>query len=210
VIYRPLRERRSSLVILAMSSLAMAFFIRSFIYLGWGADFRFFYPGRPRPAIDLIFGIRVRPDQLFIFGLTVVLIFLLYLLLEKTKIGKAMRATADNIDLARVTGINTDQIIFWTWFIGGTLAAIGGIMYGLDAQLRPEMGFFFLIPLFAAVIVGSIGNPYGALAGAFLIGIVWQVSTAFISPTYGPGMAFLIMILVLIIRPQGIFGRPGG
>lgn len=208
-VYARLRARRSPPVILAMASLGVAFFVRSLIYIIWGADFSFFYVGRARPSVELLAGIRVRTDQLFILGLALVLIVLVYLLLEKTKVGKAMRATADNPDLARVSGINTDRVVLWTWLIGGALAGAGGVMYGLDTQLRPEMGWWLLLPLFASVILGTIGNPYGALAGALVIGIVWQVSTAFINPAYGPGVAFLVMILVLLFRPQGIFGKPG-
>ncbi len=210
VLYRPLRRRRSSSVILAMASLGAAFFVRSVIYLGWGADFEYYYWGRTRPALELPLGIRVRPDQLFILGLALLLVFLIYLLLEKTKMGKAMRATADNPELARVTGINTERVILWTWMIGGALAGAGGVMLALDSSLRPEMGWFFLLPMFAAVILGSIGNPYGALVGGLIIGVVIQVSSAFLNPAYGPGVAFLIMIIILLVRPQGIFGRPGG
>ena len=210
LIYRNLRRRASASVILAMSSLGMAFFVRSILYLVWGADFRFYYWGRARLALRLPLGIRVRPDQLFILGLALLLIVLLYLLLERTKMGKAMRATADNPELARVTGIDTGSVIRWTWMIGGGLAAAGGIFLGLDAQLRPEMGWWLLLPMFAAVILGGIGNPYGALAGGLIIGITQQVSTAFIKTTYKPGVAFLIMIVILLVRPQGLFGGRGG
>jgi branched-chain amino acid transport system permease protein len=210
LVFRRLRAQRSPPVILAMAALGSAFFVRSLIYLAWGADFTNFYTGRPRPAVELFAGIRVRPDQLFILGLALLLIFLVYLLLERTKMGKAMRATADNPDLARVTGIDTEGVIRWTWLVGGALAGAGGVMYGLDAQLRPEMGWWLLLPLFAAVILGTIGNAYGALLGAMIIGIAWQVSSAFLDPAYGPGVAFMVLILVLLFRPQGIFGRPGG
>ena len=209
-VFRRLRANRTPPVIMAMAALGAAFLLRSIIYLLWGADFAFYYVGRPRPAFELFAGIRVRPDQLFILGLALLLIFLVYLLLERSKMGKAMRATADNPDLARVTGIDTESVIRWTWLLGGGLAAAGGVMYGLDAQLRPEMGWWLMLPLFASVILGTIGNAYGALVGALIIGIVWQTSTAFLNPAYGPGMAFLVLILVLLFRPQGIFGKPGG
>ena len=208
-VYRPLRHRGSAPIYLAMSSLAIAFGLRAVVYLGWGADFRFFYPGRPRPAFDLIAGIRVRPDQLFILGLALVLIIAVYLLLERTKMGKAMRATADNPELARVAGIDVERVALFTWMIGGGLAGIGGAMYGLDAQLRPEMGWWLLLPLFASVILGTIGNPYGALAGGLIIGVTWQVSSAFLNPAYGPAVAFVLMILVLLVRPEGLFGVRG-
>lgn len=207
VAFRPLRRSRSQSVMMAMAALGLAFGIRSLIYIVFGADFAFYYTGRSRPAVELFAGVRVRPDQLFILGLALVFIVLVYLMLERTKIGKAMRAASDNLDLARISGINIDRVVLWTWMVGGALAAAGGVMYGLDAQLRPEMGWFLLLPLFASVILGTIGNPYGALAGAFIIGIVWQVSTAFLNPAYGPGVAFLVMVLVLLVRPEGLFGR---
>ncbi|NIR29214.1 MAG: branched-chain amino acid ABC transporter permease [Gammaproteobacteria bacterium] len=209
-IYRRLRLRKASLVLFAMASLGMAFFLRSIVYLIFGSDFHFYYLGRANPALHLPFGVRVQADQLFILGLAFFLVFLIYLLLEKTKMGKAMRATADNPELAQVRGINTEQVIAWTWMIGGALAAAGGVMYGLSSQLRPEMGFWLLLPMFAAVIMGGIGNPYGALAGALIIGVAQQVSTAFLNPAYGPGVAFALMVLTLVLRPQGLFGREGG
>ena len=117
-----------------------------------------------------------------------------------------MRATADNPDLARISGINIERIISWTWGIGGGLAGAAGILYGIDVQIHPGLGWNFLLPLFAATILGTIGNMYGAILGGLIIGVVQQLSTAFILPTYKPAVAFLFMILVLLIRPKGIFG----
>ncbi len=209
-IYRRLRARRTMSVVIAMASLGVALLVRSIIYISWGGDFSFYYAGRARPATaELFMGIRVRPDQLFILGLAVVFIILIWFVLERTRLGKAMRATADNPDLARISGINTDRVVMWTWFIGGALAGASGVMYGLDAQLRPEMGWFLLLPLFASVILGTLGNPYGALVGALVIGVAWQVSSAFLNPAYGPAVAFVVMIIVLLFRPQGLFGKAG-
>jgi branched-chain amino acid transport system permease protein/neutral amino acid transport system permease protein len=134
------------------------------------------------------------------------LVILLYLFLQRTKMGKAMRATADNMELARVSGIDTERVIIWTWGIGGALAAAGGMLYGIDVQLHPGMGWHFLLPLFAATILGGIGNMYGALVGALVMGVAQQVSTAYLLPTYKPAVAFMVMILILLVRPQGIFG----
>ncbi len=209
-IYQKLRKRRAGPVVLAMASLGAALLVRSIIYLGWGADFSFYYSGRARPAVELFSGISVLPDQLFILGMSVFFIIIIWFLLSMTKLGKSMRATADNADLARISGINTGSVITYTWLIGGALAGASGVMYGLYAQLRPEMGWFLLLPLFAAVILGTIGNPYGALVGALVIGIGWQVSSAFLNPAYGPAVAFVLMILVLLFRPQGLFGKAGG
>ena len=206
----PLRRRGSPPAILAMSALAAAFLLRSLVYIGWGADFRFYYLGRPRPTLNLAGGLRVRPDQLFILALAVVLVAAVYLFLERSRTGKAMRATADNPDLARVSGIDTEAVARWTWVLGGALAGVGGVLLGLDSQLRPEMGWALLLSLFAAVILGGIGNAYGALAGGVVLGVAQQVATGFVNPAYAPGVAFLILVAVLLVRPQGLFGRPGG
>ena len=210
LLYRRLRVRKAHLVLFAMASLAMEFFLRSWIYLLWGPDFHFYYTGRANPALDLPLGVRLRADQIFILGLAFVLVILIYLLLERTRMGKAMRATADNPELAQVRGIDTERVIAQTWMLGGALAAAGGAMYGLSSQLRPEMGFFLLLPMFAAVIMGGIGNPYGALLGALIIGIATQVSAAFLNPAYGPAVAFVLLVITLLVRPQGLLGRAEG
>lgn len=206
VIYRKLRRKGSSAVILAMSALGASFIIRMTILIIWGSDYILFRPGVLRFAIQLPLGVKIRPDQIFLVLAVIFLVTILHLFLQRTKMGKAMRATADNVDLARISGIDTERIIMWTWGIGGALAAAGGILYGIDVQLHAGMGWNFILPLFAAAILGTIGNIYGALLGGFVIGIAQQVSTAFILPTYKPAVAFFIMILILLFRPQGIFG----
>ena len=207
ILYRKLRQKGSGVVIFAMSSLGAAFILRMIILILWGADSLFYKPGLMRPALQLPMGIKIRPDQILILFTVFILIGLLHLFLQNTKMGKAMRATADNMELALVSGINTEKIIIWTWGIGGAMAAAGGILYGIDVQLHPYMGWNFLIPLFAATILGTIGNMYGALVGGLVIGVAQQVSTAFLMPTYKPAVAFIIMILILLFRPKGIFGE---
>jgi branched-chain amino acid transport system permease protein/neutral amino acid transport system permease protein len=206
ILYRKLRQKKSGPVILAMSSLGAAFILRMLILIFWGADTIIYRPGLLRPAIELPFGIKMRPDQILILILVFILVGSLHLYLQKSKMGKAMRATADNMELALVSGINTERVIILTWGIGGALAAAGGILYGIDVVLHPYMGWNFLIPLFAATILGTIGNMWGALVGGLVIGIVQQLSTAFLLPTYKPAVAFMAMILILLIRPKGIFG----
>jgi branched-chain amino acid transport system permease protein len=207
ILYQPLRRKRSSPVILAMSALGASFIIRMIILILWGADYLFYRPGVLRPAIELPWGIKIRPDQILIVLTVLSLVVLLYLFLQRTKMGKAMRATADNMELARVSGIDTERVIKWTWGIGGGLAAAGGILYGIDVQLHAGMGWNFLLPLFAATILGGIGNMYGALVGGLVMGVAQQVSTAYLLPTYKPAVAFIVMIIILLVRPQGIFGR---
>ena len=207
ILYRKLRIKGSGPVMLAMSSLGAAFIIRMIILIVWSSDSLFYRPGLLRPALELPLGIKIRPDQILILFAVFALVSLLHLFLQNTKMGKAMRATADNMELALISGIDTERIIIWTWGIGGALAAAAGILYGIDVQLHPYMGWNFLIPLFAATILGTIGNIYGALIGGLTIGIAQQVSTAFLLPTYKLAVAFIIMILILLIRPQGIFGK---
>ena len=150
----------------------------------------------------------MKPDQIFIMIVAVALSVMLYLFLRYTKIGKAMRATSDNSSLARVTGINTERVILWTWVIGVSLAAIAGALAGIENKfITPELGWQMLLSIFAAVILGGLGNPYGAIAGGLVVGISEEVSTAFISTGYKPAVAFVILILMLLIRPTGLLGR---
>jgi len=206
ILYQQLRRKGSAAVTMAMSALGASFIIRMAIMIIWGADFRFYKPGLMRPAIHLPLGVKIRPDQILILITVAFLVTMLHIFLRKTKLGKAMRATADNPDLARISGINIERIISWTWGIGGCLAGAAGILYAIDVQLHPVLGWNFLLPLFAATILGTIGNMYGALLGGLIIGVAQQLSTAFLLPTYKPAVAFLFMILVLLIRPKGIFG----
>ncbi len=206
ILYRKLRMKNSGPVMMAMSSLGAAFILRMILLILWGADSLFYRPGLMRQALDLPLGITIMPDEILILAVVFVLIILLHLFLQKTKMGKAMRATSDNQPLALISGINTEHIIMWTWGIAGALAGAGGILYGIDVQLNPYMGWDFLLPLFAATILGTIGNIYGALVGGLIMGVAQQMSTQFITPTYKPAVAFIIMIIILLIRPKGIFG----
>jgi branched-chain amino acid transport system permease protein/neutral amino acid transport system permease protein len=206
ILFRNLRNKGSNRVIMAMSALGASFIIRMTVMILWGADFRLYRPGILRQFLKLPLEIRIRPDQILIIGVVVVLVLSLHLFLKNTRLGKAMRATSDNMDLARISGIDIERIIIWTWGIGGALAAAAGILYGIDIQLNPGMGWRFLLPLFAATILGSIGNIYGALVGGLVVGVVQQVSTAFLPATYKPAVAFAILILILLVRPKGIFG----
>jgi branched-chain amino acid transport system permease protein len=205
LVYRRMRRLRVPSVMLGMASLAVAFILRSLIYIAWGPDFHFYAPGL-RPMLRLPLGIKLRPDQIFIIIVTWTLVVLLYLFLQQTKMGKALRAMADNPDLARISGIPTEQMTTWTWIIGGGMAAAGGILLGIDSQVRPEMGWILLLALFAAVTLGGIGNAYGALIGGLVIGIVQQVSTQWLLPAYKPAVAFAVLILILLLRPRGILG----
>jgi len=210
LVYRPLRRRGSGIVIFAIASLGIAIAMRSLILIFWGSQQRFYAPGI-RPTTDLPFDVRIVTDQIFIFFVAMLLAALVYVLLFRTKLGKAMRAMADNPDLAEVSGINTEQVIRWTWLIGGALVAVAGVMLALQAQLKPELGFILLLPLFAATILGGIGSPQGAFVGAMIVGITQEVFAVVgpdigISSGYKFSVAFVILILILLLRPRGLFG----
>lgn len=220
LIYRRLRQRGSGIVIFAMVSLGIAIVARSVILILWGPEPRFYVPGI-FPAHEFPFGIKLKADQIFIFATVAIVAILVYLLLFRTRIGKAMRATSDNPELARVSGIDTDQVIRWTWAIGGALVAVAGVLLAIQAQLKPELGFAILLPLFAAAILGGIGSPQGALIGAMIVGITQEVSLGVelsiagrdilpqilpVAPGYKFAVAFVILILILLVRPQGLFG----
>lgn len=202
-LYRLFREKGS--IILLIASVGVALFLRNVILLFWGPDLTYY--SRAIQISHLILpGIRLNNIDVMIIMVTAALIVLVHLFLKLTNIGKAMRASSDNMELAEVAGIDTQRVIVWTWCVGTALAVIGGIMLGMENGLRPPMGWELLLPLFAAAILGGIGQPYGAMAGGLIIGIAQEVSTGFLSTAYKPAVAFIIMILVLLIRPQGIFG----
>ena len=210
LVYRPLRRRHSGFVIFAIASLGIAIAMRSLMLIFWASSPRFYAPGI-RPTTDLPFDVRIVTDQIFIFFAAMLLALLVYLLLFRSKLGKAMRAMSDNPDLAQVSGINTDQIVTWTWVIGGSLVAVAGVLLALQAQLKPELGFVLLLPLFAATILGGIGSPQGAFVGAMIVGISQEVFAAVgpdigISSGYKFSVAFIILIIILLLRPRGLFG----
>ncbi len=200
-VYRRLRKVKP--VILLIASVGIALILRSVIQLVWGSGNRVYEAGIQMPHLWM--GLRIQNDHLIIVGGTILLVIALHLFLQKTKVGKAMRAMSDNSDLAQVTGIDVNRIIIWTWIIGGGLAAVAGIFLAMDTRLHPVMGWRLLLPVFAAAILGGIGRPYGAIAGGIIIGLVQEYSTPFLSPAYKPAIAFALMILVLIVRPTGIF-----
>jgi branched-chain amino acid transport system permease protein/neutral amino acid transport system permease protein len=206
LVYKRMRRAGAHFITAFIASIGVAWALRGFIYIIWGADFHFYTEGL-RPVVFLPAGIKLRVDEIFIMIVAWAAVAAVYLFLGRTKTGKALRALADNPSLARVSGINVERMLIWAWGIAGMLVAIAGILYGIETQLRPEMGWIFLLPLFAAVILGGKGSITGALAGGLVMGIAQQVSTLFLVPTYKPAVAFIIMILVLIFRPKGIFGR---
>lgn len=196
------RLRRTAPVILLFSSFGVALMLRAVIEIVWGPDTVVYDTAIQAPWV--IGGLRIKPDHLTIVVGAIVLVAALHLFLQHTRTGKAMRAMADEPDLARVTGINTEQVILWTWVIGGGLAAAAGIFLALDTRLVPLLGWNLLLPVFAAAILGGIGQPYGAIFGGLVIGIATEMSTLVIEPVYKPAVAFAIIVVMLIWRPTGL------
>jgi len=211
LVYRPLRRRRAGVVILAVASLGLAIGLRSLMLMVWGPNPRLYVEG-VFPAHRFPFGVLLKSDQVFTFAVAVALAGLVYLLLFRTRLGKAMRALADNPDLARVSGIDTERVTVATWALAGALMAVAGVLLALQAQLNPQLGFVVLLPVFAAAILGGIGNPVGALLGAMVVAtaqetsVGWEIFGRQLDPTYKPGVAFVILIAILLLRPRGLLG----
>lgn len=128
-----------------------------------------------------------------------------HLLLTFTRIGKMMRATSDNPALARASGIATARVLAATWFLSAAIGALGGVLLAMtQIALQPVMGWSFLLVVFAAVLLGGIGNPYGAMLGSLIVGLGIELGTSYLSPDYGHAFAFAILVLVLLIRPSGL------
>ena len=204
-VFRPLRARGGGFITMAIASLGIGIMVRAIVQMIWGPSPERYTTGIQH-AITIFWDLKVKPDQFFIVALTIVLAAAVYLLLYRTKLGKAMRATADNPQLAEVAGIETERVRQWTWVTAGALIAIAGIMLALQSQLRFNSGFTLIVPLFAATILGGIGNPIGAFLGGMVVGISQEVSTEWINTGLKPGVPFLILILMLLVRPRGLLG----
>ncbi len=129
------------------------------------------------------------------------------LMLRYSTLGKRMRALSDNLELAETSGIDTSRVILWTWILAAGFAGLAGVLYGATTQLQPDMGVELLLPIFAVVVLGGIGNAFGALAAGVLLGVVIEWSTLVFDERWKFAIGFVVLILVLVIRPQGIFGK---
>jgi branched-chain amino acid transport system permease protein len=202
IAFRPMRNRRP--FSLAIASIGVAFVLENVVRFAWGNDFRAYDVPVTRAAS--VAGLRVGSDQLLILGAAVVLMVLAQTFLLRTRLGIAMRATADNPLLAAVKGVPTDRVIAVATFGGGALAGGAGVFLGLDASIDPLMGGGLIISVFAAAILGGIGSAPGALAGAMIVGVVEEAGTLFVPPTYKSAIGFVIILAVLLVRPSGLAG----
>lgn len=191
---------------MVFASFGIALLLRHTIVLLWGSN-PIYYSNELQFAMVLPGNVKVMPDQVFLLGLTIAVVFGLHLFMTRSRTGIAMRGVAENPDLARVSGVNVNRIIRMVWIIGASGAACAGVLYGLTVQLRPELGFSLILPLFAAAILGGAGSLYGAVIGGLLVGLSENLSVMIIPTTYKPAVPFMLILLILYFRPQGLFGE---
>lgn len=230
--YKPLREKGAKPVVLVMASIGVTLMLQGSIRLFAGTGSRDLLLGAPKTIFRLPTGGRdivLTEPQIMLFALTILAVVSLHLFLTRSRLGKAMRAVSDDPDLARVSGIPLNVVVRATWIIGGSLAAIAGTMLALDVQLKPDLAYNILLPIFASAILGGIGQPYGAVAGGYVVGFAetlavfnfsvllrpfksmlpsWYeipASLTFVATEYRLIVPFVILVVVLIYRPTGIF-----
>jgi branched-chain amino acid transport system permease protein len=208
-VWKPMRRRRSSLTSMMIVSIGIALGVRYVYQFFFGARFKSYSNFGKQSAFSLG-PLSLTPRGLWIIAICIGLSVATSAWLLYTRQGRAIRAVADNPSLASSTGINSDNVIAYVWLVGGALAGIGGILYGLEFGVQWDMGFRLLLLMFAAVTLGGLGNPFGAIIGSVVIGVfvelwAWLIPAASELKTIG---AMLILIIVLLVRPQGLLGSP--
>ena len=209
LLFRRLRSQGSITLVIASFGAALA--LRNLL-MYWYGGVPQYYTQTLQISIPLIprsigGGLRVTADQMLVLALTLATVTALHLFLRRSTLGRAMRATAINPALARVAGIDPERILRATWIIGGMLAAVAGVFAGITVQMRPTMGVDLLLPLFAAVVLGGIGSVWGAVLGGFIVGLAESASVSIVGAQYRAAAAFVVLILILLVRPTGLFGE---
>ena len=206
VMWRPMRERKAGLLQLLLMTIGLAFVLRNGIQFVAGTEPRALEVDVSSSVTFL--DLRIGETELIVVLLGFATLVAIALMLRFTSLGKQMRALSDDFDLAETTGINTDRSVLVTWIFAAGSAGLAGVLYtSAIGTLTPNIGFFLLLSLFAAVILGGIGNAYGALAGGLIIGLAQEWSTLLFDARWKVAVGFAVLILVLIVRPEGIFGR---
>ena len=233
-VFRFYRLQRSAPVVLAIVSVGVMFVLNGVVRVIIGPDDRSFSDGARylinarefKSLTGLAEGLSIRTSQVLTLALAVIAVAALFWFLRRTRAGKAMRAYSDNEDLALLSGVEPDRVVLLTWAIAASLAAIAGTLYGLDKSFQPFTYFQLLLPMFAAAIVGGIGQPHGAIAGGFLVAFSEIALTypykkflgyllpddvrpagllQLLSTDYKLSVSFVILVVVLLWRPTGLF-----
>ena len=203
--YRPVR--RESRLTLLITAIGVSLLIENGAQLVFGPDPKFFPSLAPR-ADFIVAGVRLTSEQITVIVVSLLLMLLLHFFIRKTRTGKAMRAVSFSLDAARLMGISTDWIIAVTFALGSALAAAAGVLIGMQIpKIDPLMGIMYGLKAFVAAVLGGIGNVPGAVLGGLLIGTSEVMVVGYLSSTYRDAIAFGILILVLLLRPQGLLGR---
>ena len=209
LVYRRLRQRSADPLTLVFASFGLALVLRNLILLAFGPDAHN-YSSELQMAVRLPGPVLVMPDQIFVFGITLVVLAVLWFFLQRTRHGIALRAVAENPTLAGVAGIDIAGTVRLTWIVSSMLAVLAGVFYGVTVQLRPEMGLNLLLPLFTAAILGGVGSVSGAVLGALIISLAENLVSIVIPSTYKPLVPFVLLLVVLYFRPSGLFAPRGG
>jgi neutral amino acid transport system permease protein len=206
LVFRKLAGRPAVTALLA--SIGVSFVIRAVIGVTFGYQQRSFQLPLVRPW--RILDVRVQPNDVNLALVAIVTLAVAFLVLNKTPIGRRMRAVADDASLARVSGISPARVMVALWVLSGAITSVAGVMLGIKTVITPEMGWEMLLPAFAAAILGGIGHPVGAVVAGIFLGTVQDISTPFVGFTYKIAISFVVLVIVLLVRPQGIFGRAEG
>ena len=204
VLLQPFAKRNLPFAYLLIVTLGLWLILSDVIVLIWGTDTQQFDLGAPSPPLK-VGPFLFTPAQLLIMLIAASAMLGVHLLLTRTKLGKAMRAMADDADLAQASGINTDFMVNATWFLTGLLVGIAGCVLALNlSSFEPSAGDQIMFVIFSGVILGGIGQPYGAMLGALIVGVVTEVSAVFLQSGAKADVAYAILILMLLVRPQGV------
>jgi len=204
-VYKQLRKKKTSSVILLIASFALLILIESLILLLFGADVKTIGFIKIAKGLEFL-GAIITPLQIFIIISSIVLLGSLFFFMKKTRIGKAMRAVSDNKDVAEIVGISSEKMYSWSFIIGSAIAGVAAILISLEQNLEPMMGTGLMIKGFAAAVIGGIGSVPGAILGAFLLGIIENFGIWFLPSGYKDAIAFVLLFLFLLFRPNGILG----
>ena len=206
VLWKPLRKRRTGLIAAMVVTIGLAITLRYSILLLFGGSPRSYQQFAGQSGLE--FGpVSVTPKSLILAAIASVAIAITVMWLQRSRIGKATRAVADNPALASATGIDVERVISVVWTLGAGLAAFAGIYLGLTQDVSWNMGQRLLLVMFAAVTLGGLGTIYGAIVGALIVGVFIQLSTLIIPTEMKTVGALFLMIIILLVRPQGILGR---
>jgi neutral amino acid transport system permease protein len=205
-LWRPLRRRQTGLIAMLVVSIGLGFVLRHLALLIFGGS-RSTYAQYSLQQARTFGLIRLQPTEMVVMALSVAILLGVGLMLNRTRLGKAMRAVADERDLAESSGIDVERVVLAVWILGGALTATGGIFLGMIESVDYLMGFRLLLLMFAAVILGGLGSAYGAMVGGLVVGLVSEVSTVWFSSQIKYVWALLVMAIILLVRPQGILGR---